>query len=90
MSDERQTMGERDTIFAVSTAPGRAAIAVVRVSGPEADQAILALTEEALPEARRAVLRTLYDKSNVRRIDDALVLRMRAPRSLRPRSFRAP
>ena len=33
-------MGEAETIFALSTAPGRAGIAVVRLSGPEAGAAL--------------------------------------------------
>jgi tRNA modification GTPase len=49
-----------ETIFALSSAAGRAGIAVVRVSGPDAEQAILALTQRPLPEPRRASLRDLY------------------------------
>ncbi|MCY3752629.1 MAG: tRNA uridine-5-carboxymethylaminomethyl(34) synthesis GTPase MnmE, partial [Alphaproteobacteria bacterium] len=44
-----------DTIFAEATAPGRAGIAVLRLSGPEAGRALAALAGP-LPEPRRAVL----------------------------------
>ena len=56
-------MPPADTIFALSSAPGRAAIAVVRVSGPEAASAIQALTHRPAPEARRASLRDLFPPS---------------------------
>ncbi|KAK2749415.1 mitochondrial splicing system protein [Myotisia sp. PD_48] len=43
------------TIYALSTAPGRAAIAIIRVSGPACVQ--------RFPKPRFATLRTLYDPS---------------------------
>ncbi|KAA8643208.1 tRNA modification GTPase [Aspergillus tanneri] len=50
------------TIYALSTAPGRAAIAVVRVSGPACAQIYRALCPRApLPRPRVAAVRTLYD-----------------------------
>ncbi|PYH48274.1 tRNA modification GTPase [Aspergillus saccharolyticus JOP 1030-1] len=50
------------TIYALSTAPGRAAIAVVRVSGPACVQIYNALSPTVpLPRARLAAVRTLYD-----------------------------
>ncbi len=49
-----------DTIYALSTAVGVAAVAVIRVSGPAAGDVLLQLTGRAvLPAARRAVLATL-------------------------------
>jgi len=60
-----------DTIFALSSGRPPAAIAVVRVSGPRAGEAITALGGK-LPEPRRAALRRLrYDGAL---IDEALVL----------------
>ncbi|HWA60036.1 MAG TPA: tRNA uridine-5-carboxymethylaminomethyl(34) synthesis GTPase MnmE, partial [Caulobacteraceae bacterium] len=44
-----------DTIFAPATAPGRAAVAVVRISGPGARAAVKALAGR-LPAPRRASL----------------------------------
>jgi tRNA modification GTPase len=70
----------RETIYAVSTAPGRAAIAVLRVSGPEASTALRALAAGSLPEPRKAVLRTLRDRAGAR-IDQALALWFPAPAS---------
>jgi len=72
----------RDTIFALSSAPGRAGVAVIRVSGPRADDALTALTKGPLPDARRAELRTLFDNLNNERLDIALIVRMVAPQSL--------
>lgn len=68
-----------DTIFALSSAPGRAGIAVVRVSGPKAGSAIQALTGRPVPEPRRASLRTLHappatPRGTQREIDTGLVL----------------
>jgi tRNA modification GTPase len=68
-----------DTIFAPATAPGRAAIAVVRVSGPRTGTAVRALAGDA-PPPRSAALRRLFDAQG-REIDRALVLRFEAPAS---------
>ncbi|MEQ9692790.1 tRNA uridine-5-carboxymethylaminomethyl(34) synthesis GTPase MnmE [Shimia sp. SDUM112013] len=61
-----------DTIFALATAPGKAGVAVVRVSGSRAAEAGKALFGR-LPEPRLASLRVLKDQSG-RRLDQALVL----------------
>jgi tRNA modification GTPase len=68
-----------DTIFAPATAPGRAALAVVRVSGPGARAAVAALAG-SLPEARRASLRTLAGPDGSV-IDEALTLWFPGPAS---------
>jgi tRNA modification GTPase len=68
-----------DTIFAPATAAGRAAVAVVRLSGPGTAGAVRALAGR-LPAARRASLRRLTDPSG-RAIDEALVLWLPAPGS---------
>lgn len=70
-----------DTIFALATAPGRAGVAVVRVSGPETDAVLSRLTKRPLPPERKTVLRPLYDPSNNGRIDEALIVRFGAPGS---------
>ena len=59
------------TIFALSSGRPPAAIAVVRVSGPRAGDAITALGGK-LPEPRRAALRRLRDGDTL--LDEALVL----------------
>lgn len=72
----------QDTIFALSSGPGRAAIAVIRVSGAEAGEALRALTRrDVLPEPRRATYRRLYDPLNSHELDDGLVLWFPAPAS---------
>ena len=68
-----------DTIFAPATAAGRGAVAVVRLSGPKAAEAVRALAGR-LPAARRASLRTLKTAEGGA-IDDALVLWFPAPAS---------
>ncbi len=68
-----------DTIFAPATAAGRAAVAVVRLSGPDTKTAVEALAGD-LPEARRASLRRLQDAAGVE-IDEALVLWFPGPGS---------
>lgn len=70
----------RDTIYALATAPGRAGIAVVRVSGPDAARAVEALTRAALPEPRAAALRRFVDFDN-ETIDEGLLLWFAAPAS---------
>ncbi|MCX7644654.1 MAG: tRNA uridine-5-carboxymethylaminomethyl(34) synthesis GTPase MnmE [Rhodobacteraceae bacterium] len=61
-----------DTIFAPATARGRAGLAVVRISGPAAWEAVAALGAR-LPPARRAALRRLRDRAG-EPLDEALVL----------------
>jgi tRNA modification GTPase len=59
-----------DTIFALASARGKAGVAVFRISGPAAHQAVAALCR--LPEPRRAALRSLIWRGDV--LDEALVL----------------
>ncbi len=69
-----------DTIFALSSGQPPAAVAVIRSSGPEAFAASEALAGR-LPEARRAVVRSLREPSTGEAIDEALVLRFDGPAS---------
>ena len=81
---------QRDTIFALSSGRPPAAIAVVRVSGPRAKDAIIGLAGR-VPEPRRAALLRLENRGNEDRdaiagapsgpIDDAVVLWFPGPRS---------
>lgn len=68
-------MGE--TIFALASGAGRAAVAVVRMSGPGTGQLVAALC--GLPEPRRASLRRLRQDEVV--LDRALVLWLPGPGS---------
>ena len=61
-----------DTIYALATAQGKSGVAVVRLSGPSAHDAVRALAGD-LPPARRASLRQLTDP-DAGAIDSALVL----------------
>jgi tRNA modification GTPase len=69
-----------DTIFALSSAPGRAGVAVIRVSGPSAGACTRALTGGAVPPPRMAALRQLRDDAG-QPIDQALVLWFAGPAS---------
>ncbi len=72
---------DRDTIFALSTAPGRSGVAVIRVSGPRSRAVLAALGGPADPEARRAVLVELRSPEGGETIDRALVLAFAKPHS---------
>jgi tRNA modification GTPase len=67
-----------DTIFALSSGSPPAAIAVVRISGPNADAALQALAG-TLPKTRRATLAAL--RSGGELLDKALVIRFAGPHS---------
>jgi tRNA modification GTPase len=69
-----------DTIFALATAPGRAGIAVVRVSGPDAAAALTALAG-ALPAPRFAARAQFRDPKSGETLDDGLCLWFPAPAS---------
>src|SRR4051812_6824589 len=68
-----------DTIFAVSSGAPPAALAVLRLSGPQAFDAAETLAG-TLPEPRRAGLRPLHDSAG-ELLDRALVLTFPGPRS---------
>jgi tRNA modification GTPase len=70
-----------DTIFALSTAPGRAGIGIVRLSGPAAGAALEALAGAPRPAPRVAQLRRLVDPESQVELDRALVLWFAGPAS---------
>ena len=70
-----------ETVFALSTGAGRAALAVIRLSGPEVETALAHLGVDKLPAPRQAVVRKLYDPEGGALLDEALVLRFVAPHS---------
>lgn len=74
-------MSGADTIFALSTARGRSAIAVIRVSGPRAADALAALAPKVRPQPRIAILAKLRDPATGEAIDDALALWFPSPKS---------
>jgi len=78
-SDEAE--GNRGTsIFALSSGPPPAGIAVIRVSGPGARAAVEALAGE-VPPPRQAVLRTIADPASGEAIDRGVVLFFPGPAS---------
>ena len=70
----------RSTIYALATGPGRSAIAVVRISGPESADALLALSGRRL-KPRRASLVRLTDPRSHTPLDRAMALWMPGPQS---------
>ncbi|MBX9825979.1 MAG: tRNA uridine-5-carboxymethylaminomethyl(34) synthesis GTPase MnmE [Xanthobacteraceae bacterium] len=70
----------RDTIFALSSGRPPAAIAVVRLSGPRAGDALKALAGK-IPEPRKAALARVRDPLSGEMIDEALALWFPGPRS---------
>jgi tRNA modification GTPase len=74
------TLSSSGTIFALSTPPGRSAIAVVRLSGEDVPR-VLETLAGAIPPPRHAALRRLRDPRDASLIDEALVLYFPSPRS---------
>lgn len=68
-----------DTIFALATAQGKAGVAVIRLSGPNAHVAAERLTGSPVP-ARGMLVRTLYGGDGTR-LDDGVVLSFSGPAS---------
>ena len=72
---------DHDTIFAPASGAGRAAIAVMRISGPGCSDALKAIAPGGEFPDRRAVLRTLRHPGSHEPVDRALITRFQAPRS---------
>jgi len=70
-----------DTIFAVSSGAGRAAISVIRMSGPAVVAALQGLGVGEVLRERVATLRILRDPQTLEALDRAIVLRFCGPRS---------
>ena len=70
-----------DTIFALSSGGGRAAIAVIRVSGPAARDALLRIGGQPLPRPREAALRRFRAPDTGEPIDRGLALWFPGPAS---------
>jgi tRNA modification GTPase len=71
-------MGTADTIFALSSGAPPAAIAIIRISGPAAFDAVQALAGR-LPQLRRASLTTLRNPADGELLDQALLLTFAGP-----------
>ena len=73
-------MSSSDTIFALSSGPPPAAVAVIRISGPNARFGLETLIRR-LPEPRRASLAKLRDPASGAVLDEGLALWFPGPRS---------
>lgn len=69
-----------DTIFALASAPGKAGVAVIRISGPGAADALRDLAG-SLPRPRQAVYRRLCDRRAGEILDDGIAIYFKAPAS---------
>ena len=70
------------TLFALSSAPGRAGVAVIRISGPAAGAALCALMGRTDPPAPRLATRARFrDPDSGEPLDDGLALWFPAPHS---------
>ncbi|NXV08212.1 GTPB3 GTPase, partial [Cettia cetti] len=74
--------GTGDTIFALSSAPGRCGVAVIRASGPGSRGALQSLTgTPKLPPPRLLALRHIRDPHTAETLDRGLVVWFPGPRS---------
>ena len=69
-----------DTIYALATPQGRAGVAVVRISGPDAFTSLNSLCNDIRIKPRKTILCDLYTKEGLH-IDRALVLPFKGPHS---------
>ncbi|MDD5585836.1 MAG: tRNA uridine-5-carboxymethylaminomethyl(34) synthesis GTPase MnmE [Alphaproteobacteria bacterium] len=82
MKNDRPPKSENDTVFALASAPGRAGVAVFRVSGPAAGDALERLCRlSSRPPPRTALLHRLFDPQTGEIIDQSVVLWFPAPHS---------
>ena len=70
-----------DTIVAPATAAGAAAIAIVRLAGPEARQLAAQLAPSARPRRSHRLYRCLLQDVDGAPLDDAMLVEMHAPHS---------
>lgn len=76
-------LAQSDTIIALSTPPGRSAIGVIRMSGPNSLPMLrkLVADESWNPQPNMLTLRTLTDPSTSEQLDEAMVCYFESPRS---------
>lgn len=72
-----------DTIVAIATPPGRSAIGVIRLSGPDALPLLRTLTreQEFTPEPHRVFLKQVFAEGSQAPLDSALITYFRSPQS---------
>ena len=69
------------TIYALSTGPGVAGIAIIRISGPEVPHIIKSLTGKETPIPRMATLRKINNINTSELIDEGIILWFPSPES---------
>ncbi|MZR29793.1 tRNA uridine-5-carboxymethylaminomethyl(34) synthesis GTPase MnmE [Sneathiella litorea] len=74
-------MSFNETIFALASGRGRAGVAVVRISGPGAFDALERISAKPLPKARSATLCQIYRSSDKSVIDQILSITFPGPNS---------
>lgn len=74
-------MPETSTIYALSSGPPPAAIAVIRLSGPAAMAAARSLTTRDLPAPRQAAFRRFVDPQTGETLDEGLLVCFPGPRT---------
>ena len=74
-------MSRIETICALSSGAGRAGVAVIRVSGPAAGDAVRRIAGIAAPTPRHATLADLIDERDQSRIDQSVLLWFPGPAS---------
>ena len=69
------------TIYALSTGPGVAGIAIIRISGPDVLRVIKSLTGKEIPKPRMATLRKINYINTSELIDEGIILWFPGPES---------
>ena len=73
-------MKKKDTIFALASGPGKAAISIIRISGPESIKTVNSLSTKKLEKTREAKLIKLFSKSG-ELIDQTITTIFKKPKS---------
>ena len=69
------------TIYALSTGPGVAGVAIIRISGPESSKVIKSLTGKEIPQPRVASLRKINNINTSELIDEGIIIWFPGPES---------
>ena len=78
---DSSALGDGRTIAAIATAPGRGALAIVRLSGPDVPTIAERLLQPAPRRARQATRSRVIDPNDGSPLDDVVVTRFVAPAS---------
>jgi tRNA modification GTPase len=78
---DASALGDGRTIAAIATAPGRGALAIVRLSGPDVSTIAERLLQPVPPAARQATRARVVDPKDGSQLDDVIVTRFVAPAS---------